>query len=161
VTIYRVLVTGGRNYADGPRVHAELNRLYLEVACHWLWTTGPVDTLVVTHGAARGADSFADSWAADLESRNNEPDRPFAVQNDPCPADWSGPCQATCPPNHRRPAGHGGSYCPAAGVYRNAAMLDGPIGHLPNLCLAFPGGNGTADMVRRAARAGVPIRQVA
>ena len=41
----------------------------------------------------------------------------------------------------------------AAGHIRNQAMLDTG----PDLVLAFPGGRGTADMVRRARRAGVPV----
>lgn len=41
----------------------------------------------------------------------------------------------------------------AAGPLRNARMLT----HSPNLVLAFPGGRGTADMVSRAVRAGIPV----
>jgi hypothetical protein len=44
-----------------------------------------------------------------------------------------------------------------AGPKRNQAMLDKeprPIG-----VLAFPGGSGTADMVRRAKKAGIPVRE--
>lgn len=45
----------------------------------------------------------------------------------------------------------------AAGPLRNAWMLrEGR----PNLVLAFPGGRGTADMVRRAEAAGIPVRRV-
>jgi hypothetical protein len=41
-----------------------------------------------------------------------------------------------------------------AGLRRNQRMLDQyPV----RFCLAFPGGNGTADMVRRCERAGVPV----
>ena len=42
-------------------------------------------------------------------------------------------------------------YGPAAGPRRNAIML----GYLPHGCVAFPGGIGTADMVRQAERAGL------
>lgn len=41
----------------------------------------------------------------------------------------------------------------AAGPIRNQEMLQSGIDHL----IAFPGGRGTADMVRRCERAGVPI----
>lgn len=45
----------------------------------------------------------------------------------------------------------------AAGPRRNATMLaDGN----PDLVLAFPGGRGTADMVRRARAAGVEVREI-
>lgn len=53
----------------------------------------------------------------------------------PYPADWA-------------------RYGRRAGPIRNAQMLaDGE----PDAVLAFPGGRGTADMVRRAKRAGVPV----
>lgn len=45
----------------------------------------------------------------------------------------------------------------SAGPRRNQFMLeDGK----PDLVLAFPGGSGTADMCRRAKRAGIPVRQL-
>jgi hypothetical protein len=45
----------------------------------------------------------------------------------------------------------------AAGPIRNQRMLDEGK---PDLVVAFPGGRGTADMIRRAERAGVPVQQV-
>lgn len=45
----------------------------------------------------------------------------------------------------------------AAGFIRNQQMLDEGK---PDLVVAFPGGNGTADMVRRAKKAGVPVMEV-
>jgi hypothetical protein len=46
----------------------------------------------------------------------------------------------------------------AAGFVRNARMLrDGR----PGLVVAFPGGKGTAHMVKLARDAGVPVRQIA
>jgi hypothetical protein len=56
----------------------------------------------------------------------------------PYPADW-------------------GTHGKAAGALRNRAML---VEGEPNLVIAFPGGRGTADMVRRAEAAGIPVRQV-
>lgn len=45
----------------------------------------------------------------------------------------------------------------AAGPKRNARMLaEGQ----PDEVLAFPGGKGTADMIRQATEAGVPVRQM-
>jgi hypothetical protein len=46
---------------------------------------------------------------------------------------------------------------PAAGPIRNQQMIDEGK---PDLVLAFPGGRGTADMVRRAKAAGVEVREV-
>lgn len=45
----------------------------------------------------------------------------------------------------------------AAGPIRNQRMLEKGR---PDLVLAFPGGRGTADMVRRATAAGVPVKEV-
>jgi len=45
----------------------------------------------------------------------------------------------------------------AAGPIRNQAML---VNGRPDLVVAFPGGRGTADMVRRAKAAGVPVVEV-
>jgi len=45
---------------------------------------------------------------------------------------------------------------PAAFIIRNQAMADAGA----DLLLAFPGGNGTADMVRRARKAGIHVREV-
>lgn len=45
----------------------------------------------------------------------------------------------------------------AAGPIRNAWMLN----LQPDLVVAFPGGRGTADMVRQAKAAGVEVREVA
>lgn len=44
-----------------------------------------------------------------------------------------------------------------AGLRRNQRMLDEGK---PHLVIAFPGGRGTADMVRRAEVAGVPVAKV-
>lgn len=45
----------------------------------------------------------------------------------------------------------------AAGPIRNQRMLDEGK---PDLVIAFPGGRGTADMVRRAKKAGVPVQEI-
>jgi hypothetical protein len=45
----------------------------------------------------------------------------------------------------------------AAGPIRNQRMIDEGK---PDLVIAFPGGRGTADMVRRAKAAGIPVREV-
>ena len=49
------------------------------------------------------------------------------------------------------------SHGKAAGPIRNQKMLDTGI----DLVLAFPGGRGTADMIRRARKAGVKVRKIA
>jgi hypothetical protein len=47
---------------------------------------------------------------------------------------------------------------PSAGPKRNATML---ASEMPDLVVAFPGGRGTEDMVRKSIWAGVPVRMVA
>jgi hypothetical protein len=75
----RVLVCGGRDFADGELLSETLNR---------------IGVTVLIHGAARGADSMAASWAAARQ-----------ISAESYPADW-----------HR----HG----KAAGPIRNKQMLD-------------------------------------
>jgi hypothetical protein len=48
-------------------------------------------------------------------------------------------------------------YPKAAGCIRNQQMLDEGQ---PDLVVAFPGGNGTADMVKRAKKAGIEVIEV-
>lgn len=45
----------------------------------------------------------------------------------------------------------------AAGPIRNQRMLDEGK---PDLVIAFPGGRGTADMVSRSRKAGIPVREI-
>lgn len=45
----------------------------------------------------------------------------------------------------------------ASGPIRNQRMLDEGV---PHMVIAFPGGRGTADMVRRAEKAGVPVVRI-
>jgi hypothetical protein len=102
----RVLVCGGRDFADAPRLWRILDALH---------TNQPFACII--HGAARGADSIAGQWAK--------------ARQVPCqafPADWK---------KHGR----------AAGIIRNQQMLaEGQ----PTFVIAFDGGRGTADMLRRA-----------
>jgi len=114
----RVIVCGGRAYADRDRLFAELDKLKAEA---------PHDALTIIQGGAKGADALAVAWC---KSR--------LVPFDNYPAHWSA---------------HG----PKAGPLRNQRML---THGQPDLVLAFPGGAGTADMVRRATSAGVEVRQV-
>jgi hypothetical protein len=62
----------------------------------------------------------------------------YGAQAIACPADWNA---------HPR----------AAGPIRNSSML---ADHKPDVVIAFPGGRGTADMVRKARAAGVIVIEV-
>ncbi|MFB4280831.1 SLOG family protein [Nonomuraea sp. MTCD27] len=90
--------------------------------------------LAVMHGACRtGADSYAAQWVAQAVRRS-----PGNVVEIPVPADWE---------THGR----------KAGPLRNQWMVD--LGH--DLVLAFHDGasRGTADCIRRAEKAGIPVRR--
>lgn len=89
-----------------------------------------VDTItLVRHGDARGADSLGDAWA-----------KARKVPRDPRPADW-----------YPRP----GHFDRRAGFARNMEMAR--LG--ADLRIAFPGGNGTAHMVKQAMSYGIPVFQ--
>lgn len=113
----RVLVCGGRNYTDAPKVRAVLDKLHAEAG---------IDLII--QGGAKGADDLAFDCA-----RVNYVDQ---VQFD---ADWE----------------NQGSF---AGPMRNTRMLNEGK---PDLVIAFPGGRGTADMVKKARRAGVQVVEIA
>lgn len=91
--------------------------------------------IVVINGGAKGADLLAREWVRDQMRR-----APRLAEN--CltfPARWL-------------------EYGPKAGPIRNQQMIDEGK---PDLVIAFPGGRGTADMVRRAKVAGIPVREIA
>jgi hypothetical protein len=87
------------------------------------------EVLAVRHGGAGGADALAGEWA-----------RARGIPEQVYPADWS--------------------RGKVAGIERNARMLadtDQNVTSRRVVCaVAFPGGRGTADMVRRLKAAGVP-----
>lgn len=58
--------------------------------------------------------------------------------------------EIACPANWKE---HG----KAAGPIRNQQMLDN---YKPHLVIAFPGGRGTADTIRRATQANIPCIQI-
>ncbi len=62
----------------------------------------------------------------------------YGVPVDPYPADWN-------------------KYPKAAGPIRNQRMIDEGK---PDMVLAFPGGKGTADMIKRAGKAGITVLEV-
>lgn len=90
-----------------------------------------VEISAIRHGAARGADALAGEWA-----------RARGIPEQPFPADWR-------------------THGKRAGPLRNAAMLAEQGAGTPDrvvVCgVAFPGGGGTADMVRRMVSAKLPV----
>ena len=129
----RLLICGGRAYADWRRLSSVLDKIH---------AADPV-TLVI-HGDASGADRLAKIWA----TRRNIPQRAF-------PAMWGDVTGLS-----RSQIGYrkdGSPYSKVAGFRRNQQMLD--EGN-PDLVVAFPGGAGTADMRGRAFTRGVAVMDV-
>ena len=105
--------------------------------------------LEVMEGTASGADQMVGNWAkARLED---------GIAHLPIPADWEGPCAPDCQPGHRKTRRDDVEYCPLAGHRRNQNMVD----RQPLIALAFQVGSstGTADCIRRAEKAGIPVRR--
>lgn len=131
----RVAVCGGRGYGIAPAclTRTELSAA-LRKAAHerdFLWAT-----LSSIHMARRisvlihGGAPGADRHAKRWAVMND-------IQTMGFPADWS--------------------LGPRAGPLRNQRMIDEGE---PDLVVAFPGGRGTADMVRRAKAAGIEVLAV-
>lgn len=126
----RVLVCGGRNYNDKARIYNVLDALSPE----------PKDNPHPGFWLPKGVtiitgkcSTGADKIAADWAVVNLVPLIEYPVDHK-----LDGPW-------------------PGAGPRRNARMLwDGE----PDRVIAFPGGRGTADMVRRARAAGVPVQEI-
>lgn len=128
-----VLVCGGRNYTDYRRVFAVLDELH---------KTHGIEAVI--HGAASGADEWADGWA----TRHSRKNRRY-------PAKWKDLSHPDAVIRGRR--GH--EYDATAGWRRNQHMLD-VHGHEIDLVVAFPGNRGTKDMIRRAKAAGIKVMEV-
>lgn len=125
----RVLVCGGRKYSDWKRVCAVLDELHKQHGIE-----------MVIHGDAAGADYHADQWAKNR-----------SVKPVPYPAKWN---DLSFPDANIRRGKGGKLYDTRAGSRRNQEMLDK---ERIDLVVAFPGGNGTADMVRKSRTAGIEV----
>lgn len=124
----RLLVSGGRDYADVGAVFRALDALHAVYGFTEL-----------IHGDARGADRIAAGWA-----------KKRGVRPVPYPAAWN---DLNAPGARIRRHGssmHGAQYNAAAGIQRNQKMLDEGR---PDVACFFPGGKGTADMYERVQRA--------
>ena len=112
----RILVCGGRNYADEKRVLSALKSVQDKRGLD-----------CVIQGGAPGADQLAGAAGESI-----------GVPVEVFPADWK---------THGR----------KAGPLRNQRMLEEGR---PDGVIAFPGGSGTKDMVRRARAAGLPVWEI-
>jgi len=135
-------LTGSRAWTDIP---------LLETALFLVWHDAleiGYTGIELMQGCADGADTIGRQWAI----RNSVAFRDR-------PADWEGPCAPDCKPGHRRRNRRGTEFCPLAGHRRNQQMVD----ERPVLFVAAQvhGSTGTADCVRRATAAGIPIWHLA
>lgn len=126
-------VTGGRFYGNAAKVFRTFDLLRVTVPR-------------LVYGGASGADECARLWA---ESHN-------AWKTERFEADWERECDNCCTHGPRRRRRDGSTFCPSAGPIRNQAMVDYGL----DLLVAFPGNNGTMDMIRRAKAAEVLILRV-
>jgi len=140
----RVLVTGSRSWTDEQAVADALLDTWHDIT----QTIGTQARMVVVHGdCPEGGDAIAKEWAVGN-----------GLVHEPHPADWSAPCDNTCSRSHRKTSARHGEYCPTAGHRRNQFMVD--LG--ADLVLAFhrDGSRGTADCIRRAEAADIPVRTI-
>lgn len=132
-TEYIMIACGGRHYGRAP---GEVERVVYELDHELAHVRGQGLVLVLRHGRARGADFCASKWA---EWRG--------VRQEPYPCDWA---RESGPDRNRR------MLYADKGV---SALLLLPFSKV-RLVVAFPGGQGTAHMVRIARAAGVQVHEV-
>lgn len=129
----KVLVCGGRTYSRKKRLFEVLDFFHKRA---------PISLIV--HGDASGADSLAKEWAIER-----------GVPHKPYPADWRNKEGRTNV--LMRLDRYGRKYDVLAGHSRNQKMLDE---QKPKLVIAFPGQNGTADMIMKAKRARIEVVEI-
>lgn len=126
----KLLVTGGRDFFNDRMVDRELRKLLNDGDRH----------SILIHGGCTGADTLCGEWA---HGHGIHTAKVRALWGYHTARDKDGF------PVMRRTGN-------PAGVIRNSVMLL----LQPELCLAFPGGLGTANMIRLAEEAGVPVKRV-
>lgn len=126
----RILVCGGRNFTNQNFVWDKLHQIAEKHVSFNLDALGPIYNY---HELTiiSGMAKGVDTIAADWAVTNWCKLLKF-------PADWD-------------------KYGKAAGAIRNQQMLDEGK---PDLVVAFPGGRGTADMVRRAKKADIKVLEI-
>jgi YspA, cpYpsA-related SLOG family len=127
-----LLVTGGRTFGLPVR-NKPVEQAWAErrrLALALCRIDAEEGIALIVHGAAHGADTLAEGW-----------------------------CYAFGVPSRRYPVVYkiDGPW-PAAGPRRNARMLAAERFNLSRV-LAFPGGDGTADMCRRAREVGLVVEE--
>jgi YspA, cpYpsA-related SLOG family len=133
----RLLVCGGRNYGETAFERNLVDTVLMAFFDQWrvenmLTPLDKAEYVIIT-GGARGADTLAAAWWwKHFEWIKTHTENGVLIVE---PADWH-------------------QYGRSAGPLRNLKMLDM---HKPTQVVAFPGGTGTADMVKRARDRAVPV----
>lgn len=104
----------------------------LEGILNEVWEEDDLIPITIIQGGAIGADFLAKVFATNTYGHN------MYIFHKEFKADWK-------------------KYGNAAGPIRNQQMLDEGK---PDLVVAFKGGNGTTDMINRAKKAGVPVKEI-
>lgn len=128
----RALVCGSRKWRDRGFVWLRLDSIHHKT---------PISTLI--SGKAKGVDTYAEEWAIER-----------GVEFLPFEPDWD---DLSHPDAVIRTHPNGTAYDARAGNRRNTRML---VEGKPDKVIAFRGGAGTADMIRQAKAAGVPVWEI-
>ncbi|MER7213558.1 SLOG family protein [Streptosporangium sp. NPDC000239] len=160
MTQYRILITGSRTWRNELAFGEALADAIPD-------PIKPGTEYVIVHGAcSEGADAMAarfcenEAWWVDNAGA--------ALIEEPHEADWN-LCGPSCKPGHRRTRRNGSTYCPTAGLRRDAEMVTAGA----DVCLAFidpctqpncrwpqpHGSHGASYTADLAEKAGIPVRR--
>lgn len=126
-----VLVCGGRDYRDKECLFKQLSYFHVHANITFL-----------INGGASGADTLSTLWALD----NQIPFKEFKAK-------WKDLEAPGAVIKH----GRFGPYNAMAGFDRNQKMIDEGE---PEYAIAFPGGDGTADMIERIKEAWIDLLEI-
>lgn len=168
---YVVLVTGSRFWDNHLLLKATLDQVVQDAI------NEGYREFVLRHGAHeppfskelgrrpwQSADYLAHLWFRRV--MRDKPMPVMAVQ--PRPADWDAPCRPACqkrsrrgqPVDHRQVRSDGSSYCPAAGNYRNIAMVTEDPRPLRGIAFERDNSSGTGHCVRTMREFSIPVLPV-
>jgi len=130
-----LIIAGGRDFDDYALLERSLNNILQNV---------DKSTITVFSGKAQGADWLGEHWA----KCKGIPVKPF-------PADWD---NLDAPGAVIKTTKSGKRYNSKAGILRNQEMIDAGATHL--VAYWDQKSKGTADMIKRATKAGLAVRVV-
>lgn len=130
-----LIIAGGRDFDD---------YFLLDKSLTWFLKNVDKSTITVFSGKAQGADSLGEHWV-----------KCKGISVKPFPADWD---NLDAPGAVIKITKSGKKYNSKAGILRNQEMLDAGATHL--VAYWDQKSKGTADMIKRAAKAGLAVRVV-